>query len=630
MGKKSGEPITLETFDLRSSRSTINSPRSLEACRAQGIEPEELLIKDEAYFRENMTPADADIPQYANRVCMHYESNRQVKLRIVREERLRIIQQQEVELAEMNAVMGKTGLPKLNGGGTNGDAMDPMEYTKAKIQAQLAQEKKAMEKQQQRQIRKIKNMVAYEIRKQQTKNSQMEQMRRQQERADALAKEKTMEIALKEQKMLEVQAERRRIAYEEELDLQRQNRLAFEHQQQMAIRMQEEAERKRREMQRKAQEREAKQMEKRRQLEAILRAQAAATQRKADELARRDEERTRTMAEQRAALAAKMKAIQERAEERTAAVQKKQVELLESQRLEFQRKEELVEERRQEFEYKREMENEARRLRGKKKEEELEQTKALADAILQTKRIKVMDSEKRTNDRLAERACTLERERLQRVLDEQERNIQRRAVLENAQQLQMNRAREITMKMHETNTRTQQHFAERSMKQKQHKLEVDLQQRDRMEHVERMRKMQAYRRGKLALKIQAEGERVAMIKSQWAVLAQRRAELRAQEAIQKQELAATFTRLTKLNAFDTMDADNPDFGALGIHIPGLSDNPRPPSVSRMNSARSTNSMGRRRHNNTDGDSTFMTTTPVPSRPNTDRPRTKTPRARRAQ
>lgn len=593
---------------------------------AQGIEPEELLIKDINYFRKNMTPADASIPQYAERVCMHYENNRQVKLRIVRDERKRIAQQQEQEHAEMQAVMGTSTLPGIQSDGNK--SSDAMEYTKAKIQAQLAQEQKAMEKMQQRQIRKIKNLVSYEIRKQQTTSVMQAQIQRQQDRAEAEDREKLRQIAVKEKHQLEVQQQRRIQAAAEEAERQRLNKVAFGQQQQMAKRLAEEQERKRQEMHMRAMEREAKQMEKRRQLEAILRAQSAVTQRKADDMARRDKERTRAMAEQRETLHAKMKSIQERARERTAAVQRKQVALLERQRIEFKKKEELAEERRLEFEHKREMDNESRRQRAREKGEQIEQTKALADAILQSNRQRVMESERSTNERLAERARTLEREREQRVLEEQERNRQRRAILENAQLMQTHKAMEIQQKREAQDDRTQKHFAERALNQKRQKLELELQQRDRQEHVERMKKMQVYRRDKLMQKIKAEGDRVDMIKSQWAVLADKRAELRAQEQMQQQALAATFARLTKLNAFDGLDPDNPDFSSLGINIPGLSLSSTTPS--RLNSARSTRSNSKRR-SNSGGDSTFLTTQPLePSRPMKERPRTKTPRARRAQ
>lgn len=598
--RKKGLTINVEDFDDKLQNATINSPRSLEACRAQGIEPEELCNKTLSYFQSTMTPADSIIPQYAERVHMHYENNRQVKIQIVRAERKRIIAQKE---DEMRALGGTPSDPNT--------VPSAFEFTKQKIQAQLAAETRAVEKMQQRQYQKIKNMVAHEIRKTQQKNVMQLRLEKQKQKEAEEARQKKIIMAQREKDKVADQEAKRREAEEVEKEVIRKNKLAWEEAQRIAKKLAKEQERKRKEMQERAREREAKQLEKRRQLEAILRAQTEATQAKARELQRRDVLRQRAMEQQREEERRRMEEQRARARLRTQLVKTKQAEILEQQRMEFQIKEEHAEERRQQFEQQRLNENEERRRRGVIKQRQLNETQAMATKILEDNRQRVLQRERATNVRLNERSRQLERDRLHRAVLEQERNKKRRSVLEHSILLQKQRSQEIMQRRALQDERTRGHFQERQMEALRLKLESDLQQRDRMDHVERMKRMQAYRREKLMEKIIEEGERVDMIKAQWGLLAERRAQLRGAEQMQKQQVAAVFERLKKMNAFDDLDPDNLDLSKLGIDFEG-----GPPPGSQTV----------RRSRSEEGDNTFMTTTPT--EPKTSRPQTRTPRGSR--
>ena len=73
----------------------LNSPRSLEACRRQGIDPPELAFVPLKQFRKNLgVEAAALSGQILQLRFDHHEEKRQEKLRVLVEERQRIIEEE--------------------------------------------------------------------------------------------------------------------------------------------------------------------------------------------------------------------------------------------------------------------------------------------------------------------------------------------------------------------------------------------------------------------------------------------------------------------------------------------------------------------------------------------------------
>ena len=64
--------------------SYLNSPRSLDACRRQGIEPEELIYLDINSFKETLTVKYED-KELLNLLWNHREEKRKEKIVMVRE-----------------------------------------------------------------------------------------------------------------------------------------------------------------------------------------------------------------------------------------------------------------------------------------------------------------------------------------------------------------------------------------------------------------------------------------------------------------------------------------------------------------------------------------------------------------
>jgi len=82
----------LETFDPTSHKEpALTSPRSLEACRRQGIHPSELIIRNTQEIKEMYKEKNLDNEGY-ELMARHYEERRREKVRVLREERLQLIE----------------------------------------------------------------------------------------------------------------------------------------------------------------------------------------------------------------------------------------------------------------------------------------------------------------------------------------------------------------------------------------------------------------------------------------------------------------------------------------------------------------------------------------------------------
>ncbi len=74
--------ISFENFDPKSKK-RINSPRALEACRRQGIDPEELRFTSKAQIKAANPGINPKVLQLR---FEHYEEKRDEKLRVLKEE----------------------------------------------------------------------------------------------------------------------------------------------------------------------------------------------------------------------------------------------------------------------------------------------------------------------------------------------------------------------------------------------------------------------------------------------------------------------------------------------------------------------------------------------------------------
>mmetsp|Transcript_32485 Transcript_32485/g.63566 ORF Transcript_32485/g.63566 Transcript_32485/m.63566 type:complete len:587 (-) Transcript_32485:113-1873(-) len=564
----------LENFDEHARTCGSLTPRSVEACHAQGIEPDELLVKTVAWFKEVMTPVDAEIPKYAEKRFLHYEQNRQAKLRLVRQERNNII----------NASGGPAGT--LQG--------DGFLAQQAENDARLKAEEVNLQKMQDRQMKKLNNMLAFEVQKQQTMSKFQESIDRQKAKEEADRQEKARIAKEKEIQMRIVQEEKKRREAVEAAESHRMAQKAYAAAQRKLELLQEEQERKKKELQQKAQEREIKAVERRRHLQAILAAQAEATRQRAEGMKAKEEERIAYMEEQR--LLKKQQADQKAAAKNfmfQRAMQKNE-EVLRQKREEFLVKESLAEERRQTFERQREEEKNERARAAAQKEAEIERAKHQSWLKLEQRKQRAYEKEERAQVRRDERA------RLQAIEDEKKRmllaqkEVSRREAINNAQSILDQRVDDFLRKRANQTAKQDQANMERAKKLQEQKLQESLLQMDRQEHVTRMRRIKAYQKSQLLKKIALDNERVRMMKGQFAVLANKRADMRALADSQQSVLMANFEKLKKSGKMKYIDADQCDVVKLGL-LDGnfsrtLPSRPKPPNTARANG----NSTPRRR------------------------------------
>lgn len=83
--------VTLDTFDPKS-KARLNSPRSLEACRRQGIDPDELRFTTRAMIKKMHPGIDKKVLDLR---FSHYEEKRAEKLRVLKEEREQVMRDED-------------------------------------------------------------------------------------------------------------------------------------------------------------------------------------------------------------------------------------------------------------------------------------------------------------------------------------------------------------------------------------------------------------------------------------------------------------------------------------------------------------------------------------------------------
>lgn len=545
-----GLTVSLDDFDEHARWSQINSPRSLEACAAQGIEPEELLVRTVAYFKEHSTPVEAEIPHYAEKRFLHYEENRQAKLKLCRQERQNII----------------------TGGSRGSDAVehqdssssDAIKLAQQKADARLQAEHVNMEKMQQRQMKKLNNMLAFEVLKQQTVNKFQASIDRQatREREEQIAR--ANEAKEKELQMKLVVEEKRRKDEQEAHNSRLQAQKAYAEAQRKMDQIAEEREKKKKEAAERANEREILTIERRRHLEAIQKAQMDSIQARAAVMAEKEEERLAIMEQVRQE---KIRETAEKAAQKALLLQRaseRNDQLMRQKREEFLVKEQHAEERRQAFEQHREEEKVQRARMAVQKEMELERAKQFAQAKLEEKRNQYYTKEERAEQRRQERERERQKEQYQLKLKIEAKERGRLDAIQSAQNMIDMRVNDLLEKRATLEEKQQAAISARQKEQQEAKLQEQLLQMDRQEHVVRMRRIKQYQKSKLLQKIALDAERVETMQRSYAILAQKRAEMRALGDLQQTALMDNFNKLKKSGRMADIDTDNCDVVKLGL------------------------------------------------------------------
>jgi len=549
MSDKNSHQISLLNFDPKSSKEPIiNSPRSLEALRRQGINPQELLIRTAAEIREMFRSKNLS-KEGVDQMVMHYEERRREKVRVLLEERSVLIEDEKNGYLNFSAPKDKKE--------------QPMKLTQSAIQELLTKktdstliekEKKQLERIKQRQEKEIKQLIDYE--------NKMGDILKKQEEKEMLQREKErlkeMENARKrreneERKRLEELEKQRKMLEEERV----QAELAAEGQRRQA-----EAKARELEKERKRQnDIKLREEEQRKKHEEFARKTEAQALQKQNEILQRKEEIERKDRERQELLHLQWKRKQEEAEEKSRQAQEKLKQAKE-------KNDELLVKKKNDFDWKQSKNEEKKKLFEYERQKKMEETKRLAEQhaqmiqkvlednaqLQEEKKEKFKIKKALAEERKKELDLLAEAELKKQMEEDREKEEARKQVKLTMEGMLKEKTDRYLMLMDEKDmkvTRTKQ--ARDEQLQKKHDLDV-INRNDRSENVQRQAKMDDYKKQKLMEKIHDAAERGEKIKQDKAALLEMRQIIKREMQANKQSILDRFDKLKK-GKLDTGDME---------------------------------------------------------------------------
>eukprot|EP00741_Cyanophora_paradoxa_P003678 tig00000093_g3575.t1 len=567
--------ISLETFDDRNPNSVnITSPRSKEACLRQGIEPTELLYRPiESFAERGLAPA------LQRRRYDHYEIRRQAKLQLVKQERLLIMQEAEEQEAEearepeeeplalpapparapppapAPAPAASSASPPPAAGA--GDGMHSYRSGRGSVKSHksgasgtasvadsafIAREKDFLERLQRRQQKEVEAMVAYEKHLAELREAQRKRDEEKRRQEEELARDRARRQKEWEEKRRERDLQKAKEAEEEQIRRQILAQEKYEQERKEAEKRRAEEERRRREA-RKAEEEKARAAD-----EAKRKAEAAALAQRREAEARRREMEEKEERRRQAIEAAKQRRAAEAGEKRAEAearlfdVKAAVDETLRSQREAIERKQAEMEWRRQQQEAARRLESEERR-KASDKSRQVEEAVARAAELERERKAELVAREQKTHERLRQLAVEKEAEARAQRRDLEAKERQRREKLEAAKRREAERKATIVRAIEEV-----EGVLDKARLQQRKSAEFRTEDRrlrmiEKAENVERMKRIEAYKREKALEKIRREEERVAALREKQAEMLNQRKRFREANALIRQQLTEAVEKL---------------------------------------------------------------------------------------
>mmetsp|Transcript_12029 Transcript_12029/g.16477 ORF Transcript_12029/g.16477 Transcript_12029/m.16477 type:complete len:524 (+) Transcript_12029:15-1586(+) len=489
--------ITVENFEETSASSEkyreINSPRSLEACLRSGLDPAELYPKSKnAYLRMNKSTR-ASSPMTAEMMDIKYESfnkKRADKIEIVKKERAKIIQYAERKLfGTTNLAQSMPGSPHQTG------ILDD----KRAASAMLEMEEKRMEALRRRQEKEMSKIIERE------QNMAALQMKIKRSEEEEIKKKKAHDKKVAEQKLAE---EKKRAQMEQE-----QKRLEAE-----------EAEAKR-QLARKEAEVEEKIKKNKLMLERQI----------AKEARIRDEERKQKIEEYKKKTEALIKSQEDMAEEN----KKKMLE----------RESRIMNQLAEKKELKRQEVLESREKASKRIEEALQKHHELHEQ-------KKMEFNQRKKDALqrAKENEIAEREKFKKQAEDREkRNATRIGRLIDAYKRRKDHREEIVQRRNEKDKVYDRIRDEKDAQMSMQKFQTELKLQDKLDNVERVARMNEFRRLQTLQKVHAQDMVYEQIQSKKMELMRRHNEEAKHSLIRKHEIGDAMEKMRMTNDFTLLD-----------------------------------------------------------------------------
>ncbi|RLN96840.1 hypothetical protein BBJ28_00017959 [Nothophytophthora sp. Chile5] len=548
-----GDAITLENFDETDAEAhpILTSPRSIEACRMLGVEPEELIHRPLEYFLQLAKGGHTEDRDLVAKRAARFEKNRRVQLHNVRAQRLELVEAQEegvhgsMSLRTRSYCHSPEGATRLyNSAGAGSSSFSQREFTV------IEREKKELERIQRRQALEMQQLLNFELRMAELHRERERKELEQKRQDDLLAKQRqrSQREADEQRRRKEIQkAEQHRLELEQARKEAQQRQMESMRREQLA--KQDEA-RRQRDAQQGEKERQRRQEEARIQNELYQLAQEREAVRKAQEMASREAQRQAQRERQKRAKAQELAEKQERNSARVSNVLQDKDLLREAQLEAAARKQQKSEERRLAVEEERQAKEEEARLQALRKKETIEGVQNQLAVMEEQRRERLREQERQAEMRLQQR----EREKQQQLevqrREEQRMERERQRVYERME-LQLHRKQSSILNKTEEKAMTAQ-----MMQNQKHALvrarlqEAKLREEEIQAALRRKTKQDEYRTKLLLSRIESDNQRTRQLKEQRASLIRRRQQIKQTASRQKHEILESFYKMKITKKFE--------------------------------------------------------------------------------
>ncbi|KAI9986755.1 hypothetical protein PInf_025712 [Phytophthora infestans] len=537
------DAITLDNFDETDAMADpiLNSPRSIEACRMLGVEPDELIQRPLEYFTRLSKGRDRE---FVNKRAARYEKSRQIQLRNVRTQRHELMQAQldgghgTMSMRTRSFCHSPVGAARLGFGTLPSCCLASVQDFSV-----IGREKRELERIQQRQALELQQMLNFEFKMAELHQERERKEREQKRREEQFALERT-----RRQRQADEQRRKRELerAEQHRIELELARKQAQEQQKETMRREQrtkQEEARRQRDAQLSERERQRHQEEARVQNEMYQLAQEREASRKLKEMQEREERLTQERERQKHLKARELADKQARNTARIANVLQEKDLQRKYQLEEAARKQHQSEERRQAFEEERRAKEEEVRLQGLRKKETIEGVQHQLALIEEERRERLREQERQAQLRLMQR----EREKQQQVEAQQreERRLEseRRRAYERMESQLHEKQSAILRK-----TEEKAMIAQRMQEQKHASVRARLQDAKlREEEIQnaliRKNKQDEYRTHLLLSRIETDNHRIQHLKEHRENLIRRRQQIKQMASRQKHEILESFYKM---------------------------------------------------------------------------------------
>ena len=537
-----GPRVSLENFDAHSKHSQVlGSPRSMEACKREGILPRELLFVSKDEYSKIFGSEQLD--EYNMQIRFdHMEKRRLEKLRSVTELRLKLIEDEKAGID----IYAQHGSYKGTAKGT-ADGM-------------LSREANMIEKIKRNQKKEVEQMMQFEVELQAQRQKNEEKARlmhekehKRQQELEEHRKQAAANKAMKEEerRKKEGEADRKKIEEDNNRSIKEQNK---------------EEERLRQGLQKKEQQRILEEQQKKKQqefklsTEKILENQRVEILKKKEEMDSHDADRRRREEENKKIRADKAQARKDEMQYKIDELKKKNDVAVERRKHEYEEKERQAEEKKKAYEQSKEAEREKVSEKFKKKEELIEKAKSSNQQNLMKKKDDYFNQLSKNEERKKiielEKKALLEQEK-QREIDRQKKREEKKT--SNITTLEKRKDTLVKAASEKDNKLKLVHDRREKDRMYQNNLET-MRKIDKLDNVKRNERKKEYERQQLWMKILDENKKIDQMKSDKRGLLMEKADVKAKIGRDKEELARKF-QLVKEGKLDPHAlVDNLDVG----------------------------------------------------------------------